>query len=185
MEELEGDVGGGRERRRRVPGGRRHRHTVRFCDEEQERIEAAAAAAGMSVPNLVASAALATLEGDGRLSVTGRRALAGELARMHRRLVAIGAEPAAPGAVGGAVLEPLTAVVAIPGRPISRNLGRGASPRRQRCGSRVDPRGETPRLDAPSQGGAEAAEKPCALPASAVCKGAELATSRNQVSPIR
>lgn len=87
----EGVGGGGRaERRRRVPGGRRHKHTVRFTDREQQLVQAAAEAAGVSVPYLIAETVLLALRGGGRLSVADQRVLAGQLAAVRRSLKAIG-----------------------------------------------------------------------------------------------
>jgi hypothetical protein len=63
---------------------------VRFTDAEQELVQAAADEAGMSVANLLAETVLASLAGTGRLSVSERRALAGELGKIRRYLKAIG-----------------------------------------------------------------------------------------------
>ncbi|MEU4836431.1 hypothetical protein [Streptosporangium sp. NPDC023615] len=68
-------------RRRRVAGGRGNRNTVRFTDAEQRRLEAAAAAAGMSVPHLLAETMLASLaHGERLMAVAERRALARQVA---------------------------------------------------------------------------------------------------------
>ncbi|GAA3037634.1 plasmid mobilization protein [Streptosporangium longisporum] len=78
-------------RRRRVAGGRGNRNTVRFTDAEQRRVEAAAAAAGMSVPHLLAETMLASLTGGERLmAVAERRALARQVAAAQRVLSAVG-----------------------------------------------------------------------------------------------
>jgi hypothetical protein len=79
-----------RQRQRRVPGGRPHRHNIRLSEEQQTLIAAAAEAAGMSVPNLLVETMLVALAGDGQLSVAGRRALATELLAVRRLLTEIG-----------------------------------------------------------------------------------------------
>ncbi|WP_440072259.1 plasmid mobilization protein [Streptosporangium sp. OZ121] len=83
--------GGPGGRRRRVAGGRPNRNTVRFTDAEQRLVDQAAAAAGMSVPNLLAETMLTSLSGGERLmAVAERRALAREVAAARRVLSAIG-----------------------------------------------------------------------------------------------
>lgn len=78
-------------RRRRVAGGRGNRHTVRFTDTEQHRVDQVAAAAGMSVPNLIAETMLASLaQGDRLMTVAECRALAREVTAAQRVLRAIG-----------------------------------------------------------------------------------------------
>lgn len=82
-----GAEGGGRAvRQRRQPGGRRHKHTVRLSDEEQELIVARAAAAGVSVPRLLVESALA---GDAQ-TASERRALTTEFLGARRLLAAVG-----------------------------------------------------------------------------------------------
>ncbi|MER5627346.1 plasmid mobilization relaxosome protein MobC [Streptosporangium sp. NPDC002544] len=78
-------------RRRRVAGGRGNRHTVRFTDAGQHRVEGAAAAAGMSVPNLLAETMPASLaQGDRLMTVAECQALAREITAAQRVLRAIG-----------------------------------------------------------------------------------------------
>ncbi|MGI5208966.1 plasmid mobilization protein [Spirillospora sp. CA-108201] len=78
-------------RRRRVAGGRRAQCKVRFTAAEAERVAEAAAAAGMTVPNLVAETMLRSLEGGGGFSVVERRALVNELGKVRRLLTRVGA----------------------------------------------------------------------------------------------
>ena len=77
------------ERRRRVAGGRPHRHSVRLTNEEQELVAAAAQTAQVTVPHLIAETVLLAVQGRGQLSAADRRALADELAGIRRFLSAI------------------------------------------------------------------------------------------------
>jgi hypothetical protein len=79
-------------RRRRVQGGRRHKYSVRFTDDEQRLVQASADAAGLTVPHLIAETVLASLTGRGtrQMPVADRRALAQELAAVRGFLAAIG-----------------------------------------------------------------------------------------------
>lgn len=73
-------------RQRRLPGGRRHKFTVRLSDGELAEIQARATSAGISVPRLLAEAALA---GDAR-TASERRALVVELLGARRLTAAVG-----------------------------------------------------------------------------------------------
>ncbi|CNF62505.1 Uncharacterised protein [Mycobacterium tuberculosis] len=82
-------------RRRRVSGGRPRKHSVRFTDAENDVVQAAAGAAGLTVPHLIAETVLASVAGRGagrgqQLSVAERRALAAELAGVRNLLASIG-----------------------------------------------------------------------------------------------
>ncbi|WP_242911476.1 MobC family plasmid mobilization relaxosome protein [Actinomadura terrae] len=79
-------------RRRRAQGGRGNKYSVRFTDEEQRLVQAAADAAGLTVPHLIAETVLASLTGRGtrQMPVADRRALASELAAVRGFLAAIG-----------------------------------------------------------------------------------------------
>jgi hypothetical protein len=77
-------------RRRRLLGGRPYQYSVRLSEEEQERVEAAARSAGMTVPNLLAETMLAALDRQGQLSVAERHALFGELLAVRRLLKSLG-----------------------------------------------------------------------------------------------
>jgi hypothetical protein len=85
-------VGKRRVRRRRVPGGRRHKYSVRFTAAENTLLESAAAAAGLTVPNLVAETVMASLTGPvvRQMPMGVRRALGEELAKVRGFLAAIG-----------------------------------------------------------------------------------------------
>ncbi len=72
------------ERRRRLEGGRRHKYTVRFADAENDLIKAVAAAAGLTVPHMIAETVLLTATRKDRLSVVDRRMLATTLAQIQR-----------------------------------------------------------------------------------------------------
>lgn len=73
-----------RARRRRVAGGRNRQCKARFTEAEADRIERAAAAAGMSAPNWLAETALAATYGGAMMPVAARRALARELSKVSR-----------------------------------------------------------------------------------------------------
>lgn len=79
-------------RRRRVQGGRRNKHSVRFTDDEQRLVQAAAEEAGLTVPHLIAETVIASLTGRGtwQMPVADRRALAQELAAVRRFLAKLG-----------------------------------------------------------------------------------------------
>jgi Bacterial mobilisation protein (MobC) len=73
-------------RQKRAPGGRPHKHTVRLTDAQQEIVAARAAAAGVSVPLLLAEAAVA---GTAQTASERRAAANGRLAA-RRLLAAVG-----------------------------------------------------------------------------------------------
>ncbi|MGP4030190.1 plasmid mobilization relaxosome protein MobC [Actinomadura sp. 3N407] len=82
-------------RRRRVNGGRARKHSVRFTDAENDVVQAAADAAGLTVPHLIAETMLAAVTGRGagrgqQLPLAERRALAAELAGTRTLLAKIG-----------------------------------------------------------------------------------------------
>lgn len=82
-------------RRRRVSGGRGNKHSVRFTDAENDVVQAAADAAGLTVPHLIAETVLTSVTGRGagrgqQLPVAERRALAAELAGVRALLASIG-----------------------------------------------------------------------------------------------
>ena len=72
-------------RRRRVSGGRQHRHEVKVSAEEEAALVELAAAQQVSVPRLLVEAALA----GGVETSTQRRELIGEFASAHRLLARI------------------------------------------------------------------------------------------------
>lgn len=72
-------------RRVRQPGGRPHQRQVRLSDEELVHVEAAAKAAGLSVPSYLVAAATRTESAPG-LSVAQREAYATELFGTSRLL---------------------------------------------------------------------------------------------------
>lgn len=74
-----------RARQPRLPGGRRHKHTVRLSDAEQEQVAARAIVAGVSVPRLLVEAALA---GDEQ-TASERRAMVAEFLAVRRLLLAV------------------------------------------------------------------------------------------------
>ncbi|GAA0968949.1 plasmid mobilization relaxosome protein MobC [Actinocorallia libanotica] len=78
------------QRRRRVPGGRRHQHLVRFDDAEQTIVAAAAAEAGLTVPHFIAETVLLAVRRRDRLSIADRLALSGQLGAHQRLLRALG-----------------------------------------------------------------------------------------------
>lgn len=80
---------GGGARRRRVVGGRPHKFTVRFTDEELERVSARAAAARVSVPAFLALAALHSAEGT-QLDAATVRAFAAEIFALRRQVNRLG-----------------------------------------------------------------------------------------------
>ncbi|WP_436763300.1 plasmid mobilization protein [Streptosporangium sp. V21-05] len=91
-------------------GGRPNRNAVRFTDAERLLVEQAAAAAGMSVPNLLAETMLPSLSGGERLTaVAERRALAREVAAARRMLSAIGGNVNQPAAKANSGLAPAAA----------------------------------------------------------------------------
>lgn len=74
------------ERRRRVPGGRTHRYNVRFTAQEYELVQAAADAAGLTAPHLIAETTLLSLQGRGQLPIVDRRVLLHELTLIRKFL---------------------------------------------------------------------------------------------------
>jgi len=73
-------------RRRRVVGGRQHRHVVRVTPEEEARLLAKALAHHISVPKLLVESALAPSTGE---TLTERHAAITELFAVHRLLAAV------------------------------------------------------------------------------------------------
>lgn len=80
---------GGGARRRRVVGGRPHKFTVRFTDEELERVAARAAAARVSVPAFLALVALHSAEGR-QVDPATVRAFAVEIFALRRQVNLLG-----------------------------------------------------------------------------------------------
>ncbi|GGT04558.1 hypothetical protein GCM10010156_72950 [Planobispora rosea] len=80
-----------RRRRSRVPGGRSARVAVRLTAAEQSQFQAAAAAAAMTVPQLLVDTTLSALAPrPHRLPPAARQALVRELAAVRRQLRALG-----------------------------------------------------------------------------------------------
>ncbi|MGC4959764.1 plasmid mobilization protein [Actinomadura citrea] len=113
-------------RRRRVRGGRRHKHSVRFTDAEQALVTAAAAAAGLTVPNLIAETMVASLTGRAgqQMPVADRRALAHELAAVRSLLTAIGGNVNQLAAKAHAGIVPAVAVIEATMNAVSRTVAR-------------------------------------------------------------
>jgi len=73
-------------RRRRVEGGRQHRHEVKVTAEEEGRLLALALRYQVSVPKLLVDS---TLSGGAATNAAGREELLAELFRAHRLLAGI------------------------------------------------------------------------------------------------
>lgn len=73
-------------RQRRLPGGRRHKFTVRLSEQELQTVQDRAAAAGISIPRLMVEA---TLAGDAQ-TASERRAVVVELLAVRRLALAVG-----------------------------------------------------------------------------------------------
>lgn len=76
-------------RRRRVEGGRHHRHVVRVTPEEEARLLALALRYRVSVPKLLVDAALAGGVENARENESVRHALIAELFGLHRLLASV------------------------------------------------------------------------------------------------
>ncbi|MGC4959735.1 plasmid mobilization protein [Actinomadura citrea] len=125
--ENQGQVLAGRRpvRRRRMPGGRRNKFSVRFTDAETDRLQAVADAAGLTVPNLIAETALASLSGHGgQMPLADRRALAQELAAVRSLLTAIGGNVNQLAAKAHAGIVPAVAAVEATMAAVSRTVAR-------------------------------------------------------------
>lgn len=92
MAEPEGqgaDGGRGVRRRRRVEGGRHHRHVVRVTPEEEARLLALALKYRVSVPKLLVDAALAGGAGEAATRSRARDEILVELFGAHRLLAGV------------------------------------------------------------------------------------------------
>lgn len=77
-------------RRRRVDGGRRHRHVVRVTPDEEGQLLALALRYHVSVPKLLVDSALAGGSGTAATNASVRTELLTELFGVHRALGAVG-----------------------------------------------------------------------------------------------
>ena len=77
-------------RRRRVDGGRRHRHVVRVTPDEEGQLLALALRYRVSVPKLLVDSALAGGSAEAASNATVRHELLRELFGAHRALGAVG-----------------------------------------------------------------------------------------------
>jgi len=143
-------------RRRRVQGGRRHKHSVRFTADENALVQAAADAAGLTVPHLIAETVLASLTGRGtrQMPVADRRALAHELAAVRSFLAAIGGNVNQLAAAANSGNIPATGAVEATMNTVARAVARldtaiaPLDPRTDRHTARRDePRDGEPRRD--------------------------------------
>ena len=77
------------ERRRRVSGGRQHRHVVRVTPEEEGRLLALALQYHVSVPKLLVDSVLAGGSDSAATNASVRKELVGQLFSAHRLLASI------------------------------------------------------------------------------------------------